>query len=60
MIDYSITWEHIVKEMDRRFGFSPTSKEKVSLGELGAYIDAIWSDHVDKINEEEEKNDELS
>lgn len=50
MVDYSITWEHIVKEMAEKYGIKPDSKEKFSFGELMCYLDHIWREWYDEIH----------
>ena len=56
MVDYSITWEYIVKEMAERYGIKPDSKEKFSLRELMCYVDCIWQDWCDGIHFKEINN----
>ena len=56
MANYSITWGHIVKEMDERFGITLDSKEEFSLSELKCYIACIWEDWCDEIHLKEINN----
>lgn len=43
-MDYSITWKYIVEAMKSKYGFAPDNTERLSYGELKAYMDGIWDD----------------
>ncbi len=51
MNDSCITWKYICDEMDNRFGIDPKSDEKFSFGEIERYLEAIWEDYVDKVDQ---------
>jgi len=50
MIDYSINWGYIVETMREKFGIEPNSTEMFSMREIEAYIEDIWDEYVDKID----------
>ena len=47
--DYSISWKYIVEVMEKKFGISPKSIEKMSMGQILKYLDIIWGDYCDTI-----------
>ena len=49
--NYFITWKYIVEQMESKFGISPNNTELFSMGELEAYINDIWDDFFNNINE---------
>ena len=51
--DYSITWAYIVSRMQSKYGFSPDNEEKLSFGELEAYIGDIWSEYYSILHSKE-------
>ena len=51
MRDYSITWEYICARMKEKFGIPTDDTEKFSFGEIKRYLECIWDEYVDKINE---------
>ena len=56
MADYSITWEHIVKEMAEKYGIKPNSKEEFTFEELMCYVDCIWLEWFRAIHLKEMNN----
>lgn len=51
--DYSITWAYIVSRMQSKYGFSPDNEERISFGELEAYIGDIWSEYYEVLHSHE-------
>lgn len=49
--DYSITWQYIVETMKEKYGIQPDSTEKFSMREIEAYIETIWEEYVDKLDD---------
>ena len=43
--DYSITWQYIVEKMKEKYGIQPDSTEKLSFGEIEAYLEYIWNEY---------------
>jgi len=50
--DYSITWQYIVEKMKEKYGIQPDSTEKLSFGEIEAYLEYIWNEYFDKLKED--------
>ena len=57
MRDYSITWEYICARMKEKFGIPTNDTEKFSFGEIERYLECIWDEYVDKIDELYNKGD---
>ena len=57
MRDYSITWEYICTRMKEKFGIPTDDTEKFSFGEIERYLECIWDEYVDKIDELYNKGD---
>ena len=57
MRDYSITWEYICVRMKEKFGIPTDDTEKFSFGEIERYLECIWDEYVDKIDELYNKGD---
>jgi len=57
MRDYSITWEYICARMKEKFGIPTDDTEKFSFGEIERYLECIWDEYVDKIDELYNKGD---
>ena len=55
IVDYSITWGHIVKRMEQRFGISPRSEEKFSMHEIDVYVEKIWDEWAEQVHDQEER-----
>lgn len=54
-MDYTITWQYIVNQMDKKFNIPPNSKQPYAYGELTRYMDEIWNDYFNalyKVDEE--------
>lgn len=49
-LNYSITWNHIVKEMKNQYGIDPDSKDLYSMGSLEDRVENIWSEWYDKLH----------
>ena len=60
--DYCITWAYIVSRMKSKYGFSPDNEERLSFGELEAYLGDIWSEYYDVLRstENDEKMEEVT
>lgn len=57
MRDYFITWEYICARMKEKFGIPTDGTEKFSFGEIEWYLECIWDEYVDKIDELYNKGD---
>lgn len=54
-MDYTITWQYIVAQMDKKFNIPPNSRQPFAYGELTRCIDEIWDDYFHalyKVDEE--------
>ena len=52
-MDYSITWKYIVDKIRDEYGISPESEEKLSFGEIEAYMNKIWDDYFETLHAQE-------
>lgn len=56
MVDYFITWEYIVKQMEKKFGMTSTDKTPMAMAGIQKHIDDIWNDffkerYIEELNE---------
>ena len=58
-MDYSITWNYIIEQMEKKFKLSPNSQEKRSMGEIEHYINLIWTDYFNELLEKDPEFIEL-
>ena len=52
-MDYSLTWEYIVKQMREKYGIKIDSTEHFSKREITKYIEGIWDEYFEQIHRQE-------
>ena len=52
-MDYSLTWEYIVKQMREKYGIRIDSTEHFSKREITMYIESIYDEYFEQIHRRE-------